>query len=82
MHPVLLVLSVGWVFRQVFNELEGNTWSSLAKLRACIGDVASDVDNPLLETEMKRQRGSADTGEVIRALRSTLPDISTLHHAC
>ncbi len=49
----------------MFNELEGNTWSSLAKLRSCIGDVAADVDNPLLETEMKRQRGSADTGEVI-----------------
>ncbi len=56
--------------RQVFNELEGNTWSSLAKLRACIGDVAADVDNALLESEMKRQRGNSDTGEVQRCLLS------------
>ncbi|EIE18502.1 hypothetical protein COCSUDRAFT_49231 [Coccomyxa subellipsoidea C-169] len=49
---------------RVFNELEGNTWSSLAKLRACIGDVAADADNALLESEMKRQRGNSDTGEV------------------
>ncbi len=49
---------------QVFNELDGNTWSSLAKLRACIGDVDADADNPLLESEMKRQRGNSETGEV------------------
>ena len=49
---------------QVFNALGGNTWSSLAKLRACIGDVAQDADNPLLEAEMKRQQGGKETGEV------------------
>lgn len=54
----------------MFNELEGNTWSSLAKLRTCIGDVAADVDNALLESEMKRQRGNSDTGEVQRCLLS------------
>ena len=49
---------------QVFNQLGGNTWSSLAKLRGCIGDVDADVDNALMEAEMKRQRGNSDTGEV------------------
>lgn len=49
---------------QVFNELQGNTWSSLAKLRGCIGDVDGDADNALMEAEMKRQRGNTDTGEV------------------
>lgn len=49
---------------QVFNELDGNTWSSLAKLRACVGDVNADVDNEIMEAEMKRQRGNSDTGEV------------------
>ena len=48
----------------MFNELDGNTWSSLAKLRSCIGDVDADADNPLLESEMKRQRGNSETGEV------------------
>ena len=49
---------------QVFNELEGNTWSSLAQLRSCIGDVDGDADNVLMEAEMKRQRGNTETGEV------------------
>jgi len=49
---------------QVFNELEGNTWSSLAQLRSCIGDVDGDADNALMEAEMKRQRGNTETGEV------------------
>ena len=48
----------------MFNELQGNTWSSLAKLRSCIGDVDGDADNALMEAEMKRQRGNTDTGEV------------------
>lgn len=48
----------------MFNELQGNTWSSLAKLRSCIGDVDGDADNALMEAEMKRQRGNTETGEV------------------
>lgn len=48
----------------MFNELQGNTWSSLAKLRGCIGDVDGDADNALMEAEMKRQRGNTETGEV------------------
>ena len=49
---------------QVFNELQGNTWSSLAQLRSCIGDVDGDADNTLMEEEMRRQRGNTETGEV------------------
>ena len=49
---------------QVFNELQGNTWSSLAQLRSCIGDVDGDADNVLMEDEMRRQRGNTETGEV------------------
>ena len=48
----------------MFNALQGNTWSSLAKLRSCIGDVDGDADNALMEAEMKRQRGNTETGEV------------------
>ena len=48
---------------QVFNELHGNEWSSLSALRECVGDVLLDADNPLMEVEMKRQRGGGDTGE-------------------
>ena len=47
----------------MFNELHGNEWSSLSALRECIGDVTQDADNPLMEVEMKRQRGGGDTGE-------------------
>ncbi|CAK0785896.1 hypothetical protein CVIRNUC_009109 [Coccomyxa viridis] len=49
---------------RVFNELQGNTWSSLAQLRSCIGDVDGDADNVLMEDEMRRQRGNTETGEV------------------
>ena len=49
---------------QVFNQLQGNSWSSLAKLRSCIGDTSADTRNPILEAEMKRQRGNNDVGEV------------------
>ena len=48
----------------MFNELQGNTWSSLAQLRSCIGDVDGDADNVLMEDEMRRQRGNTETGEV------------------
>ena len=47
----------------MFNELHGNEWSSLSALRECVGDVLLDADNPLMEVEMKRQRGGGDTGE-------------------
>ena len=64
MRPLSIVPAL-----QVFNELQGNTWSSLAQLRSCIGDVDGDADNVLMEDEMRRQRGNTETGEV-RALRS------------
>ncbi len=56
----------------MFNELQGNTWSSLAKLRGCIGDVDGDADNALMEAEMKRQRGNTETGEVRLPARACL----------
>ena len=54
---------IGAAAAQVFNELHGNEWSSLSALRECIGDVTQDADNPLMEVEMKRQRGGGETGE-------------------
>jgi hypothetical protein len=63
--------------KQVFNELDGNTWSSLSKLRACIGDVNDDMDSPLMEAEMKRQRGNSETGEVRAHLRGSCPAASS-----
>ena len=66
---------------QVFNALGGNTWSSLAKLRGCIGDVSADTDNPLMEAEMKRQQGGKETGEVrahARVPSGFLPSVSRI----
>ena len=48
-------------------EVGGNTWSSLSKLRECIGDIDANVANPIFEAEMARQRGDDQTGEVLPA---------------
>ena len=53
---------------QVFNELHGDSWSSLQALRDCIGDIQEDRNNDIMEAEMDSQRGSADTGEVLPTL--------------
>lgn len=42
----------------------GNQWSSLQSLRDCIGDIDANVNNPIFEAEMARQRGDDATGEV------------------
>ncbi|KAK9804195.1 hypothetical protein WJX72_000406 [[Myrmecia] bisecta] len=49
---------------RVFTELNGNQWSSLDKLRQCIGDINADAENAIMEAEMKSQKGDASTGEV------------------
>ena len=55
---------------QVFDELNGDSWSSIPALRECIGDIQEDRDNAIMEEEMASQRGDADTGEV-RLLKSS-----------
>ena len=54
---------------QVFNELNGDSWSSISALRECIGDIQEDRDNAIMEEEMASQRGDADTGEVMPCFR-------------
>ncbi len=53
---------------QVFNELNGDSWSSMSALRDCIGNIEEDRDNSIMEAEMASQRGDADTGEVCTLL--------------
>ena len=49
---------------RIFQEVGGNQWSSLQALRDCIGDIDANVNNPIFEAEMARQRGDDETGEV------------------
>ena len=49
---------------QVFIAIGGPNWSSLDKLRSCIGDMDADVNNPIMEAEMLSQQGDSTTGEV------------------
>lgn len=49
---------------QVFSEVNGDEWTSLQAWRDCMGDPSEDHENPLMEEEMKRQRGGGSTGEV------------------
>lgn len=53
----------------VFEELvvmysSQGSWSSVDKLRACVGDVSSDAALPLLDRQRRGERGDAGTGEV------------------
>ena len=59
-------------------EVGGSTWSSLASLRACIGDIDANVANPIFEAEMARQRGDEETGEVSSCSRAAAR--VQLHH--
>ena len=49
---------------RVFADVGGREWSSLEELRGCVGDVHKDEANPMLESEMARQRGGGGAGEV------------------
>lgn len=48
---------------QVFRELSVDSWSSVAALNTCIGNIDEDEENSIMQAEMASQRGGGDTGE-------------------
>ncbi|KAL3159117.1 hypothetical protein ABBQ32_011113 [Trebouxia sp. C0010 RCD-2024] len=49
---------------KVFRELSVDSWSSVAALNSCIGNIDEDEENSIMQAEMASQRGGGDTGEV------------------
>ena len=49
---------------QVFTQVGGEEWSSLAAFHDCVGDINADQRNDMMEHEMESQRGGGDVGEV------------------
>lgn len=49
---------------KVFKDIGGESWSSLAELRSCIGDPDEDKPSAILDKEMVGQRGDDKEGEV------------------
>ena len=49
---------------QVFTQVGGEEWSSLAAFHDCVGDINADQRNDMMEHEMESQRGARDVGEV------------------
>lgn len=63
---------------QVFRELSVDSWSSVAALNSCIGNIDEDEENSIMQAEMASQRGGGDTGEASH-LCSTCCKITMLH---
>ena len=53
---------------QVFTQVGGEEWSSLAAFHDCVGDINADQLNDMMEHEMDSQRGGGDVGEVRSSL--------------
>eukprot|EP00887_Chlorella_sp_A99_P001340 scaffold14.g1340.t1 len=48
----------------VFGQINSDGWSSVDKLRECIGDRNSDRDHPIMEQQLLAQKGDDQEGEV------------------
>ena len=58
---------------QVFTQVGGEEWSSLAAFHDCVGDINADQRNDMMEHEMESQRGGGDVGEVRSSLVVAAP---------
>lgn len=61
---------------QVFSQVGGEEWSSLAAFHDCVGDINADQRNDMMEHEMESQRGGGDVGEVQPSLLVAASDFT------
>ncbi|PRW50883.1 vacuolar-sorting receptor 3-like [Chlorella sorokiniana] len=47
----------------VFGQINQDNWSSVDKLRQCIGGQQDDSDHPIMEAQLAAQKGNSSTGE-------------------